>query len=110
MSAPTPGGSVKALFDAFNEYSVLVFPSQRLSDEQQIGFSRRFGPLEETVKSIANNPNVKPEIAFLANIDPDGNLIGSHRQADDLSLREPDVAHGQLVQARARARLRAVGA
>jgi alpha-ketoglutarate-dependent 2,4-dichlorophenoxyacetate dioxygenase len=65
----------KDIFDAFNEYSVLVFPGQPMTDEQQIAFSRRFGALEETISSIANNPNVARQIAFLANIDPDGNLI-----------------------------------
>jgi alpha-ketoglutarate-dependent 2,4-dichlorophenoxyacetate dioxygenase len=72
---PLDGVTFKTIFEAFNEYSVLVFPGQRLSDAEQIDFSRRFGPLEETIKGIAHNPNVKPEIAFLANIDPDGNLI-----------------------------------
>jgi alpha-ketoglutarate-dependent 2,4-dichlorophenoxyacetate dioxygenase len=68
----------KEIFDAFNEYSVLVFPGQAMTDEQQISFSRRFGALEETISSIANNPRVAPQIAFLANIDPDGNLIDPH--------------------------------
>lgn len=65
----------KEIVDAFNEYSVLVFPRQPMTDDQQIAFSRRFGALEETITSIANNPNVARQIAFLANIDPDGNLI-----------------------------------
>ena len=65
----------KEIFEAFNEYSVLVFPGQPMTDEQQIAFSRRFGALEETISSIANNPKVAPQIAFLANIDPDGNII-----------------------------------
>ena len=65
----------KEIFDAFNEHSVLVFPEQPMTDDQQIAFSRRFGELEETINSIANNPKVARQIAFLANIDPDGNLI-----------------------------------
>ena len=65
----------KELLDAFNEYSVLVFPGQGLTDAQQIAFSERFGPLEQTIGSIAHNPNVRPEISFIANVDPDGNLI-----------------------------------
>ena len=65
----------KEIFDAFNDYSVLVFPEQPMTDDQQIAFSRRFGELEETINSIANNPKVARQIAFLANIDPDGNLI-----------------------------------
>jgi alpha-ketoglutarate-dependent 2,4-dichlorophenoxyacetate dioxygenase len=31
---------------AFNRYSVLVFPDQPVSDEQQLDFGRLFGPLE----------------------------------------------------------------
>ncbi len=65
----------KTVFDAFNESSVLVFPGQGLTDAQQIAFSERFGPLEQTITSIAHNPNVKPEISYIANVDPDGNLI-----------------------------------
>ena len=34
--------------DAFERYSVLVFPGQTISDAQQIRFSERFGPLEAT--------------------------------------------------------------
>jgi alpha-ketoglutarate-dependent 2,4-dichlorophenoxyacetate dioxygenase len=71
----TDDGTFEAIAAAFNEYSVLVFPGVALSDAEQIAFSRRFGALEETITSIANNPNVPREIAFLANIDPDGNLI-----------------------------------
>ncbi|HEY7435902.1 MAG TPA: TauD/TfdA family dioxygenase, partial [Methylomirabilota bacterium] len=37
---------------AFNEHSVLLFRRQSLTDEQQIAFSRRFGPLETTIRSI----------------------------------------------------------
>jgi alpha-ketoglutarate-dependent 2,4-dichlorophenoxyacetate dioxygenase len=75
LRAPVDDVTFKTLFEAFNELSVLVFPGQHLTDAQQIAFSRRFGPLEQTIGSIANNPTVAPEIAFLANIDPDGNLI-----------------------------------
>jgi alpha-ketoglutarate-dependent 2,4-dichlorophenoxyacetate dioxygenase len=65
----------KTIFEAFNDYSVLVFPKQALSDEEQIAFSRRFGALEETIKSIANKPNVARQIADLSNVDAEGNLI-----------------------------------
>jgi len=60
---------------AFEEYSVLVFHDQRLTDEEQIAFSIRFGPLEETISGIARNTQMRPEIADLSNVDPDGNVI-----------------------------------
>jgi alpha-ketoglutarate-dependent taurine dioxygenase len=43
----------RRIFDAFQEHSVLVFGDQRLSDERQMAFSRRFGPLEATIKSVS---------------------------------------------------------
>jgi len=40
-----------ALVDAFNDHSVLLFRGQSLTDDEQIAFSRRFGPLEVTIRS-----------------------------------------------------------
>jgi len=53
---------------AWMEHGVLVFPDQLLTDQQQVAFSMRFGPLEEDLidptKFIAN----------LGNLDEDGKL------------------------------------
>ena len=38
-------GAFAQVRDAFHHYAVLVFPEQRISDDQQITFSERFGPL-----------------------------------------------------------------
>jgi len=60
---------------AFNEHSVLVFHEQFLTDEQQIAFSERFGPLEQTIRGIASEEVFAPEIAHLANVDGRGQMI-----------------------------------
>src|SRR5262249_16913124 len=52
------------------EYSVLVFPDQRLTDEQQMAFSRRFGPLELTINSIGQERRLHPNLVDLSNVDP----------------------------------------
>jgi alpha-ketoglutarate-dependent taurine dioxygenase len=67
LAKPLDDPTFASVADAFNEDSVLVFPGQQLSDEQQIVFSRRFGPLEETIDSIANNPKVARQIHSFAN-------------------------------------------
>ena len=62
---------------AFNEHSVLLFRGQSLGDEEQIAFSRRFGPLETTIRSIASREGTPIHIANLSNVDADGRLIPS---------------------------------
>jgi alpha-ketoglutarate-dependent 2,4-dichlorophenoxyacetate dioxygenase len=62
--------------DAFETYSVLVFPGQNLDDDNQIAFSRRFGELETTQGHIANNFSVK-SVSVISNLDPDGKLMSA---------------------------------
>ena len=65
----------KAIVDAFNEYSVLLFRGQSLTDEEQIAFSRRFGPLEITIRTIASQDRTPEHISNLSNVDADDRLI-----------------------------------
>src|SRR5437762_7914887 len=62
----------KAVFDAFQEHSVLVFHDQHLTDESQMAFSERlFGPLETTLKATGKEDRLHPKLVDLSNIDPD---------------------------------------
>jgi alpha-ketoglutarate-dependent 2,4-dichlorophenoxyacetate dioxygenase len=65
----------KAVADAFNDHSVLLFRRQSLTDDEQIAFSRRFGPLEVTIRSINSQARTLPEIANLANVDAEDQII-----------------------------------
>ena len=62
---------------AFEDYSVLVFHDQPLSDEQQIIFSENFGPLEETLPGLVGSGS---KIVRISNMLADGSLKepGSH--------------------------------
>ena len=62
---------------AFEEHSVLVFHDQHLTDDEQIAFTLRFGPLEETTRSIAQNARVAPQIADLSNVDAEGRTFAA---------------------------------
>ena len=57
--------------DAFERYSVLVFPGQSITDDQQVRFSERFGPLEAT-RAGANGAGSK--LIVLTNIAADGGI------------------------------------
>src|SRR2546421_7982736 len=57
---------------AFEEHSVLVFRGQEVTDETQLAFSRRFGPLEVTkVGSLGVGTN----LVILSTIDENGNVV-----------------------------------
>ncbi|TMJ34595.1 MAG: TauD/TfdA family dioxygenase [Alphaproteobacteria bacterium] len=64
---------------AFEEHSVLVFRGQEVTDEAQLAFSRRFGPLEITkVGSLGTGTN----LVILSTIGEDGNVVpADHRLA-----------------------------
>ena len=65
-----------AVEDAFETYSILVFPGQDLDDDMQIAFSGRFGDLEKTQGHIANNFSVK-HVSVITNLDPAGKLMAA---------------------------------
>src|SRR6266478_7366654 len=48
----------RALYAAWLEYALLIFPDQHLARDQQIAFAKRFGPLEFEMAAISN---VKPD-------------------------------------------------
>ena len=75
--------------DAFDRYSVLVFPGQTITDEQQVRFSERFGPLEAT-RAGANGAGSK--LIVLTNIAPDGS-IGAPTDKQVLNNRANQVWH-----------------
>jgi alpha-ketoglutarate-dependent 2,4-dichlorophenoxyacetate dioxygenase len=62
---------------AFDEHSVLLFRGQTLTDDEQIAFSARFGPLEATIRSIASRADTPIHISNLSNVDGENRLIPS---------------------------------
>ena len=71
LARPLAAAAFRQVFDALQEYSVLVFHDQRLTDVQQMAFSGQFGPLEETLKAVGKENRLHPNLVDLSNIDPD---------------------------------------
>jgi len=76
LTKPLDDRTFKRISDAFNDYSVLVYRDQDLAPEQQIAFSRRWGPLQVNVRSDFNKPGY-PELYIVSNVLVDGKPIGS---------------------------------
>src|SRR5688500_13924377 len=71
LSQPVDAATFGRIAAAFEEHSVLVFRGQRLTDEQQMRFSERFGPLETTLNATGREDRLHPNLVDLSNVDPD---------------------------------------
>ena len=60
---------------AFNRYGILVFPNQPVSDEQQLAFSRLFGPLEVNPNYAGAKMRLRPNVADISNLDAEGRVL-----------------------------------
>lgn len=66
-----------ALERAANVYAVLVVTGQDIDDDDQIAFSRRFGPLEHALHRDSVRMGFAPEISHLGNVDKEGNRLAA---------------------------------
>jgi alpha-ketoglutarate-dependent 2,4-dichlorophenoxyacetate dioxygenase len=71
LAQPLDEPAFRQIFDAFQVHSILVFHEQRLTDEQQMALSRRFGPLEITIKATGKEDRLHPNLVDLSNLDPE---------------------------------------
>jgi alpha-ketoglutarate-dependent 2,4-dichlorophenoxyacetate dioxygenase len=60
---------------AFNRYGILVFPEQAVTDEQQLAFSRLFGPLEVNPNYAGAKMRLRPDVADISNLDAEGQVL-----------------------------------
>ena len=62
----------RVIEEAWHAHAVLIFPDQHLSDEDQVDFSQRFGPLERSLTKTHTQGD--PAIIHLSNVKKDGTL------------------------------------
>src|SRR6201996_962645 len=78
---PLDSGTVAAIEQAMDQYAVLVFREQDLTDAEQIGFTRHFGELERynTPGHIRNRQDHRlgPGIADFSNLDKSGAIMST---------------------------------
>jgi alpha-ketoglutarate-dependent 2,4-dichlorophenoxyacetate dioxygenase len=72
---PLTPGQVAAVEAGMDRFAVLVFPGQRLTDDQQMAFTRNFGALEDTKGGNVTKPDetrLPAGMADVSNLDKDG--------------------------------------
>jgi taurine dioxygenase len=77
LSKPLDDDTFAQVAKAFFDNEVAFFRNQKLTPEQQIAFTRRFGVLEQHVRKESRLQG-HPEILIISNLlDENGNAIGS---------------------------------
>lgn len=91
LSQPLDEADFRRIHRAHLDHHVLVFRDQRITPEQQIAFSRRFGPLEIHVLHQFHLQG-HPEILIVSNIVENGQPVGlgdaGHFWHSDLSYKD----------------------
>ena len=75
IAKPLSTEEVAAIEAGMDKYAVLVFHDQKITDEEQMAFSKNFGPLEEARGGNITQPGDKrlqPGMADVSNLDKDG--------------------------------------
>jgi alpha-ketoglutarate-dependent 2,4-dichlorophenoxyacetate dioxygenase len=74
---PLSPDEVKAVDAGMDRYAVLVLPGQDITDEQQIAFTRNFGPLQNGANATLKRPELRldPAFADVSNIGKDGERL-----------------------------------
>jgi alpha-ketoglutarate-dependent 2,4-dichlorophenoxyacetate dioxygenase len=78
LTRPLTPDDIAAIEAVIAEHAVLVFRDQRITDEQQLVFSRYFGDLEETRGTGISKPGeqrLHPAFADVSNLDVDNTVL-----------------------------------
>ncbi len=91
LSQPIDAAAVRAIWDAIDRYSVLVFHDQRLTDAQLRDFAAAFGPLEIGRAALQGGRRrlAIPQIGDISNLDEDNRIRArdDRRRLDSLGNR-----------------------
>src|SRR6059036_1537102 len=78
LTRPLSAQDVKAVHAGMDEYAVLVFHDQKLSDEQQLAFSRSLGEIEHSIGASLRAPDeyrLPTTFADVSNLDKNNQVF-----------------------------------
>lgn len=76
-------GTFAAIERAYDEHGVIFFRGQRITPQQQVAFTRRFGAIEFNIFGERWSVPGSPEIVVVSNITEDGRPIGVRRAGEN---------------------------
>jgi alpha-ketoglutarate-dependent 2,4-dichlorophenoxyacetate dioxygenase len=88
LRQPMDAATTSQIVAAADQYAVLVFHDQAITDEQQIAFSRLLGPLETTIKAYrpGHKPRLDLHISDVSNLDEESRVLAADDRRRMLGL------------------------
>src|SRR6185369_17863723 len=83
LAQPMDDQTFEAVDDAFARFGVIFFRNQRITPQQQVAFTRRFGAIEFNIFGERWSVPGAPEIVVVSNITEDGRPIGVRRAGEN---------------------------
>jgi len=82
LSQPLTADTKKAIFKAWHDNVILVFPGQTLGGPQQLAFAEHFGPIKKRGRPEDRRPDIgvadyESQVMFISNVTENGQPIGS---------------------------------
>jgi alpha-ketoglutarate-dependent 2,4-dichlorophenoxyacetate dioxygenase len=77
LRKPVSPGEVAAVHSGMDQFGVLVFHDQEITDDQQLAFSRALGPLEQATGDIAapHERRMSMDLNDISNLDKDSQVL-----------------------------------
>src|SRR3954452_4955381 len=83
LAQPPGEADFAAIEDAYNRFGVIFFRNQRITPQQQVAFTRRFGDIEFNIFGERWSVPGCPEIVVVSNVTEDGRPIGVRRAGEN---------------------------
>jgi taurine dioxygenase len=77
VSQPMSDAVFAAVEQAWHDHLVLLFREQDLSEEQEVAFGARFGPLAQRINKVPTVAIKHPSVMLISNVRENGELIGA---------------------------------
>ncbi|MGL5867427.1 MAG: TauD/TfdA dioxygenase family protein [Dermatophilaceae bacterium] len=75
LRAPMLAETFTEIHDALDRFGIIVFREQNLTDDEQLAFTQRFGPVESAPNYAGNALRLPGEFTDISNLDSKGRLL-----------------------------------
>ena len=83
LAQPMDDHAFEAVDDAFARFGVIFFRNQRITPQQQVAFTRRFGAIEFNIFGERWSVPGAPEIVVVSNVTENGKPVGVRRAGEN---------------------------